>query len=353
MAVLHVPDRQFHPSPREPKFDPLAVENTKLCLDMRHIYIRHPKLQVIGRFRDEVSDAARRFFKAHSFLDFPAPILTKAILYEPSSAVPVQLGLKGVRSGPVYLTQCVGHYLEAAAMSHERVYSMCPSFRNESRSDRHLLEYWHIKAELAVGDMETIIGLVELFIKDVAAAVSVSGADTCQVLGTEWTPQEFSTPFPRLAYVDAVAYLQENGNDVTFEEGIKPQHEALLTRAVGERPLWIVGNSCKKEPFPYKIDKDDSRLTRTADLIAPNGFGEICGVAEKIVNSKHLAERMAVSGHDTLPHMSFVRDVHDCGTVPHVAFGMGFERLVKWMLKLGHVRDCHPFPRVYGRDVSP
>jgi len=31
----------------------------------------------------------------------------------------------------------------------------------ESRSKRHLMEYWHIKAELTFGDREDIISLVE------------------------------------------------------------------------------------------------------------------------------------------------------------------------------------------------
>ena len=37
------------------------------------------------------------------------------------------------------------------------------------------------------------------------------------------------------------------------------------------------------------------------------------------------------------------------GSVPHAGFGLGIERLVKWMLNLDHIRDTIPFPRVINR----
>ncbi|MDR3169823.1 MAG: hypothetical protein LBU27_09100 [Candidatus Peribacteria bacterium] len=39
--------------------------------------------------------------------------------------------------------------------------------------------------------------------------------------------------------------------------------------------------------------------------------------------------------------------------IPHVAFGMGLERLLRWLLNVPHVRDCIPFPREHHRRVFP
>lgn len=37
------------------------------------------------------------------------------------------------------------------------------------------------------------------------------------------------------------------------------------------------------------------------------------------------------------------------GSVPHSGFGMGMERVIKWMLNLEHIRDAIPFPRMSNR----
>ena len=42
-------------------------------------------------------------------------------------------------------------------------------------------------------------------------------------------------------------------------------------------------------------------------------------------------------------------DLRRYGTVPHVGFGMGLERLLVWMLDLENIIDAIPFPRTTRR----
>jgi len=42
-------------------------------------------------------------------------------------------------------------------------------------------------------------------------------------------------------------------------------------------------------------------------------------------------------------------DLRRYGTVPHVGFGMGLERLLIWMLDLENIIDSIPFPRTTRR----
>ena len=42
-------------------------------------------------------------------------------------------------------------------------------------------------------------------------------------------------------------------------------------------------------------------------------------------------------------------DLRKYGSVPHAGFGLGVERLIKWMLNLDHIRDAIPFPRMINR----
>ena len=113
----------------------------------------------------------REWFNRHEFIDFSAPLITPSLLYNASAAITLS-NLK--QSRPLYLSQCAGFYLEAAAHAHERVNNLGPSFRNESRTNRHLMEYWHIKGELISGTMDDIIDLVEIFLRDIHRASRIA-----------------------------------------------------------------------------------------------------------------------------------------------------------------------------------
>jgi asparaginyl-tRNA synthetase len=88
-----------------------------------------------------------------------------------------------------------------------------------------------------------------------------------------------------------------------------------------------------------------------ADLLAPEGHGEIVGGSERIWKFDELVERIH---EENLPEeaYSWYIDLRRYGSVPHSGFGMGIERLLKWILKLEHIRDAVPFPRTPSR-VSP
>ena len=107
------------------------------------------------------------------------------------------------------------------------------------------------------------------------------------------------------------------------------------------------------EPFPYVIDKSDTRVTQTADLIATGGYGELLGIAEKTHNLAELDERMQAKGKYGDPRYDWVRQMREFGCVPHGGFGMGCERFIRWLLGIPHVRDTIPFPRIFRRKISP
>ncbi|MCC7543814.1 hypothetical protein IT415_03895 [bacterium] len=335
------------PAPRA-DFDIFDPQFTHLLMSKRHIYMRNPKVMALMRFRSLVMDVARRWFAQNGFLEFDAPILVPAPLYDDRTAIDLE-----VHGEPAFLSQCAGFYLEAASQAFERVFNMAPSFRGEeSRSKRHLSEYWHIKAELAWGNREDIMALVEDFIAFMNRHLNEEGAEFMTTLGV--TPREdgMNIPFARISYEDAINYLADNGFDIEFGQGLGTNEEEALARLF-DGPFWIVGIPRVVEPFPYVIDPDDNRLTMVADLIASDGYGELLGIAEKIFDPAMLHERMTEKNKHDDPRYEFVREVHDAGCSPHIAFGMGLERSIRWFLSIPHVRDTIPFPRVAGRRFYP
>lgn len=346
VEVLGPVVRPVSPAPRTADLGDSSLTDHQLT--NRHIYLRNPRVRAAMLIRHEFLGFFHEWFRERGFIDFSAPVLTPVPLYHDSTAVEVEL-----RGERVFLTQCVGFYLEAAMFGLDRVYNLGPSFRaEESRSRRHLIEYWHIKAELAFCDRESLMCLVEELIRDgiefarsLPHLVEAAGGS-----GAGGLPAE---PFPRIGYREALRTLsEEHGLDVEFGRSLGSAHEEALGSRY-ETPFWIVGNARSVEPFPYAVDPSDDGLTMTADLIAPAGYGELLGVAEKIADLDELDRRMVEKGRRGDARYEWVRDLRTLGSVPHGGFGMGFERFLRWAVGVDHVRDFAGFPRSFGRRIRP
>lgn len=338
---------QVSPTPRS-NIDIFDPRLTSQLLSNRHLYLRNPKVMAILRFRALMMSCVRTWFEEQGFIEFDAPILTPIPLYDDSSAMKIT-----VHDQEVFLTQCVGYYLEAAVQGLERVYNMGPSFRGEeSRSPRHLMEYHHIKAEWAFADIEDTIRLVESLIAHITKTCAEKGGDILEILGTTLCTDGLRGPFKRMSYEEAIEYLKANGFDIDYGKGLGGDEERALS-ALFDGPFWITGIPRVVEPFPYCIDRGNPKVTVVADLIASNGYGELLGVAEKISNISELDERLAEKGKGGDARYEWIREVHQLGCVPHAAFGMGVERMIRWLLNIPHVRDAIPFPRIFRRTIAP
>ncbi|HZL26326.1 MAG TPA: asparagine--tRNA ligase [Acidobacteriaceae bacterium] len=335
------------PSPRSDIdiFDPDLADH---LLANRHLYLRNPKLMAVLKFRSILTSSVRQWFENHSFMEFDAPILTSLPLYDDGTAMGID-----VRGRHAFLTQCVGYYLEAAVHAFERVYNMGPSFRGEeSRSKRHLMEYHHIKAEIAFADFEDIISIVESLISYITTACALKTEPLLTTLGTSLCLDGLKIPFERITYQDALVHLENAGFAVRDGKGLGSLEEAELS-TLFSGPFWVTGIPRAIEPFPYRIDPEQPTTCRVADLIASNGYGELLGVAEKIYTIDELDLRLAEKDKAGDHRYQWIREIHMNGCVPHVAFGMGVERLIRWLLNIPHVRDAIPFPRIFRRNIYP
>lgn len=307
------------------------------------------KLAAILKFRHILTRIVHQWFHENGFIEIHAPVLTPTRLYDDRTAMAIE-----VHGQDVYLTQCVGFYLEQAVHAFEKIYNIGPSFRaEESRSKRHLMEYWHIKTELAFMDFEDMASVVERFIRDVSEQCIREGRELANIIGTEMCGDGLKTPFPRIDYAEAVKWLKTQGSDIEFGKSLGSDEETLLSQRFGETPFWVVGIPRSIEPFPYVIDATDTRRTKTADLIASRGFGELLGIAEKIHSLTMLDERLAEKGKAGDARYEWLRELRQYGCVPHGGFGMGLERFIRWLLQIPHVRDTIPFHRAFGRRIDP
>lgn len=326
-------------------FDPLIADH---LLRNRHLYIRHDKLAAVLRFRHGFMGILHQWFRAKNFVEITAPILTPLPLYDDHTALSLNLGEE-----KIFLTQCVAFYLESALPAFEKVYNIGPSFRGEeSRSKRHLMEYWHVKAEIAFADLEDIISCVEEMLRDVISKCEEKCGNEMKILGVNLPKSALSVPYPRISYRQAMSILKTHGIDFELGKSLSSKEEVVLASQFAT-PFWITNLPRNIEPFPYVIDASDPSTTKTADLIAPEGFGELLGVAEKITDPLELQQRLEEKGKASDARYKWYCELRRYGCVPHGGFGMGVERVIRWLLKLSHVRDAIPFPRIFRRKVYP
>lgn len=337
------------PSPRS-NFNIFSDDGVDNLLSNRHLYIRNPKLQKVFLFRSKFFQAIRDLFEEQGFIEIHAPILSEITLYDEKTAFKTDY-----MGEEVFLTQCVGFYLEACVHSFSKVYNMGPSFRAEqTHGRRHLAEYWHIKAELAFFDLSALMKFVESFLFSLNEKLFQIASDELVLLNPEFLKMDFGSPFPRISYREALELLKEDGITVEFGREIPPKAEYILSLKYC-KPFWIMYPPEELEPFPYAINKQDLSTVNVADLHAPGGFGELLGVAEKIYSLDELEKRASKKGFSQkqLDRLQWYFDLQSAGCIQHGGMGMGVERTIRWMLGLPHVRDAIPFPRLTGRKPRP
>ncbi|MBO5341200.1 MAG: hypothetical protein J6A73_00790 [Lachnospiraceae bacterium] len=328
--------------------DVFSEKNANKIVKNKHLYIRNQSFVGILKARNLVIEAVRSWFHENGYCDVTAPILTPILLYEKETGIEVS-----IKNQNVFLTQCVGFYLESAVHSLEKVYNIGPSFRGaESVSKRHLMEYWHIKSELAFCGFEEYFDVVEDLICYTTKYIKEHGGEElATMIGTTFCDDGMQTPFPRISYDDVVLLLNEKGIGFQYGKSLNDKSEKFLSEYFG-KPFWITYKPKGIEGFPYRECKDNSNLTMTADLIASKGLGEILGIAEKITDIDELRKRLEEKGK-LYDEYKWFCDIREYGTVQHCGLGMGLERYIRWLFNMNHVKDVIPFPRRINQKIYP
>jgi asparaginyl-tRNA synthetase len=95
-------------------------------------------------------------------------------------------------------------------------------------------------------------------------------------------------------------------------------------------------------------DANREEVVLCADLIAPEGYGEIIGGSERIHDMELLKQRLDQHKLDSDAYKWYL-ELREYGSVPHSGFGLGLERTVAWISGVEHVRETIPFPRLLNR----
>jgi len=319
-------------------------QTEEFLLDQRHLAIRSQESVAIFRVKAELLRAFREFFDAEDVLEMTPPILTGNAAEGGSEAFQFDYFGK-----PGYLSQTAQLYLEALLFPHERVYALTPSFRAEkSRTPRHLTEFLNLEIELAWCDFSGLLDFIERMMVDALHKVAERRAKELTALGRP--PGELlaiRAPFERIRYAEAIDRLSKLGFPVHFGSDLGTAEERALTLEMSS-PLFVTHYPRDLKAFYMFQTRDDPRTVDAADLLGPEGYGEIVGASCRETDIARLKERIGQIGARTEEYEWYL-DLRRHGNVPHAGFGLGVERVVRWMLRREHIRDTTPFPRTPSR----
>ncbi len=327
---------------------PITKDQSKESLaNNRHLWLRSRKMTSILKIRSTVFAAIDEYFKGQGFYEYHSPIF-QAVQCEGGSDL---FEVKYFDKKDVFLAQTWQLYAEPAIFGLENIYTIAPSFRAEkSKTSRHLTEYWHAEMEMAWASFEQVIAHGEALLKHIVKAVLDKHQEELKLLNrdtSKLTPV-VEKPFIRMTYTEALKILKEKCDmDVPWGKDLRTIEEEKLTK------LYDVPIICTHYPKAVKAfymteDPKNPKVVLGCDFLASEGYGEIIGGSHREHDIEKVKERLRADGEDPSEY-EFYLDTRRYGSVPHGGFGMGVERVIRWICGLETIKDAIPFPRTMER----
>lgn len=346
-AEVYQPAAEYPITPKE--------HGVEFLMDMRHLWLRSSRQWAIQRVRATVKRAIIDFLDGDGFINIDTPIITPSAAEGTSTLFEVDYF-----DETAYLAQTGQLYNEANIMAFGKVYCFGPTFRAEkSKTRRHLAEFWMVEPEMAFFDLDDMMELEERFVSAIVQTALAECSEELAYLGRDLTAlQNVMPPFPRISYDEAVERLhaiREASDDPELKEALAIEwgsdfgspHETELTKQF-DRPVFVYGYPTAVKAFYMEPWPGRPEVCKSADLLAPEGYGEIIGGSERMRDPDLLLE--AVHRHE-LPEENYgwYIDLRKYGSVPHSGFGLGLERAVTWICGIEHIRQASPYPRTLNR----
>ncbi|HLC69362.1 MAG TPA: asparagine--tRNA ligase [Candidatus Bilamarchaeaceae archaeon] len=326
---------------------PVAKDlSEEYLLDIRHLWLRSQKLTRIMKIRSTLVQAIHEFFQQRGYTLFDPPILSP-------NACEGKLTLFEVKyfDTKMYLSQSWQLYAEAAIFALEKIYDVAPTFRAEkSKTAKHLAEFWMAEMEAAWLELDDVVQIAKDEIKFLVERVLEKHEEDLKFLGRDINKLkgQISKPFPTITYTEALEMLKEKeGMEVKWGEDLHATEEEKLMKHF-DTPIAITNYPIEIMAFYKPKDPKNPKTALCFDMLAPEGFGEIVGGSQRSLNVEDIVKRIEKEGGNVKDY-SWYMELRKYGSVPHSGYGVGVERVLRWICGLENIKDTIAFPRTMSR----
>ena len=332
-------------------------QNEETLLDYRHLSLRTRKMINVGRIRNSLLKYSRDWFYKENWMEITPPLLVKSAVEGGSTLFEVKYF-----GDTAYLSQSSQLYLESMVYCLGPVWSITPSFRAEkSRTIRHLAEFTHLEAEMPWINMDDLIDIQEKIIFNIIENIKKNNNSELEILNKESKTKlnKISLPFEKITYDKAIDILRsrdckikEEKKDRLIEWGddLNIESERELTKDK-KNPIFVFNYPIEIKPFYVKQNSNDPKTGMAVDLLAPEGYGEISGGGIREDDLGKIKDRIIQSKLEPKDYQWYL-DLRKYGSIPHGGFGIGIERVLRWILGFEDIKDVVLFPRTMSR-ITP
>jgi len=319
--------------------------------------ISREALASLTRVRAEALRAVRHFFEELGVMEVTSSTLTQMSGSCENPATMFSLPYYGRTA---YLAQSAQLQLEViVAALNEPVYTLTTSYRAEDYmldedSRRRLSEFTLIEVEAPGWSLETLMRVQEELLAAVVRRTLAYARREIESLGGK--PEELAAlrpPFPRIEYADAVRAL--------IQEGLKPPAEAsdgwdfgmreerVLIGLHGDTPAFLVHHP---SGIKYFNMQRRAGAAMSVDLLTPP-IGETSGGGEREsdpdltarqLHESRMLEKIRLQGGSEDEFSWYLQLLRDPGLPPRAGFGLGFERMIAFLLGTDDIVSCLEFP---------
>ncbi len=327
-----------------------------------HLRGKTRTIQAIAKLRSKLAYSIHRFFQENGFYWVSSPLLTSNDCEGAGESFFIQEDKEKPFFTPQAKLTVSGQLnAESYAQALGRVYTFGPTFRaDRSHTNRHLAEFWMVEPEIAFIDLEQLMSIIEVFIKTVVQDMLNECRDVIDFFATnnkqilERLKNLVEKKFIRISYTEGIDILKRavadgynfEDKNIYFGKDLASEHERYICEKIYNAPVFLYNYPKDIKAFYMKINYDNITVAAT-DLLVP-GVGEIIGGSQREDDMEKLQQQIKDKKIET-ESIQWYLDLRKYGYSSSAGFGLGFERLIMYILGLDNIRDAIPFPRYEGK----
>lgn len=321
-------------------------------LTNRILDLRTDTSQSIFRIQSAITNFFRSTLDANGFIEIHTPKLQGSATESGASVFHVNYFNR-----PAFLAQSPQLAKQMAiASDFERVYEVGPVFRAEnSNTHRHLTEYTGLDIEMVIEEhYHESLEVIDQVIKSIFAAIYGKFRREVQIVKHQFPSEDlvWLDQTPVITFSEGIKMLNESGwrnehgQELSDQEDLGTRDEIRLGELVKEKfntDYYIMDKfPAAARPFYAMPDPIDNRFTNSYDIFVRGQ--EIVSGGQRIHDPIVLEERMRKLGIDPATMEDYMEGFR-WGAPPHAGAGIGLERLLMLILKLGNIRLASLFHR--------
>ncbi len=307
--------------------------------------VRDPKAQRVLRVQAALGTAIREYLNGRGFTELLPPIIGP--VSDP--------GIRGAKQATINfygreykVMSSAILYKQMMAASLGRIYFFSPNVRLEpletATTGRHLVEFVQVDVEEAGANYHEAMARAEALLAHVGEYANERLAS--DLTAFHRTLNGGTRPFRRLTYDEALKILASRGREVPYGIEIPWEHEEYLSSTFAE-PFFIYDYPRGSRGFYDREHPDRPGVLRDFDLLYPEGYGEAVSGAEREHEYAKVVARLRETGENPSKYEWYLDMLRE-GIPPSSGFGIGVERLTRYVCGLRAIWQARPYPKLAG-----